>query len=186
MQWMWYALDTRVDVEDKLRAEMITYFPAATTNDHTSPNPEQIDKMGYLSAVIKETMRIYPPIWVSSREAFEDDYFGQYKVNRGTIIIVPQLVMHRHPRWWDNPNSFVPERFFPENEAKIDAGLYFPFTHGARKCSGYRLAEMEAKIIFTKLLPLFKVRAINSSTNSFEPGITLKLKKPLLAEIIRA
>ncbi len=79
----------------------------------------------------------------------------------------------------------MPERFMGENDTNIDHGLYFPFTQGARKCSGYKLAEMEAKIIFAKLLPLFKVRIVNSAETSFDPGITLKAKKPLIAEISR-
>ncbi len=185
MQWMWYILDTRPDVEDKLRSEIITHAPCAATQDSSALTYDAINKMDYLLAATKETMRLYPPIWISSREAIEEDNFGDFKVDPGTIIVLPQIALHRHPKWWDAPNAFIPERFLPENEAKIDTGIYFPFSHGSRKCSGYKLAEMEAKIIFTKLLPLFKVKALNSIANSPDPGVTLKLKKSLLAEITR-
>jgi len=185
MQWMWYALDARPDIERKMRDEIVGIAPCTTEHDGSDLTYDAISKTDYFSAVIKETMRLYPPFWMTSRQPVEDDYFGNFKVPRGTIVLLPQIIMHRHPRWWDEPNAFIPERFLPENEAKIDDGLYFPFSHGPRKCSGYKLAEVEAKIIFAKLLPFFKVRIINSAGNGPDPGITLKSKTPLLAEIIR-
>jgi cytochrome P450 len=185
MQWMWYALDGRPDVENKLRGEITEQAPCTAARDSSGLTHEAINKMDYLSATFKETMRLYPPIWITSREPVEKDSLGDFEVEPGNIILLPQIIMQRHPRWWNEPNAFIPERFSPENEAGIDAGLYFPFSHGARKCSGYKLAEMEAKIIFSKLLPLFRVKALNSLGNNFDPGITLKFKRPLLAEITR-
>lgn len=186
MQWMWYALDARPDITDKLRSEIIRHAPCTGMPSSSTLSYDAINKMDYLSMVIKETMRRYPPFWITSREPVEDDYFGDYKVKSGTTIILPQIIMHHHPRWWNEPNAFIPERFLPENEARIAEGAYFPFSHGPRKCSGYKLAEMEAKIIFSKLLPPFNVKALNSLGNNINPGITLKIKKPMVAEITRA
>jgi cytochrome P450 len=131
-------------------------------------------------------MRLYPSFWVTSREPIEDDYLGDYKIKQGTLVVLPQIIMHRHPRWWDNPNALIPERFFPENEMQIDEGLYFPFSQGARKCSGYRLAEMEAKTIFTKFLPLFNITIVNAVATGFDPAISLRPTQPLIARISRA
>jgi cytochrome P450 len=177
MQWMWYALDSRPDIEEKLRAEL---SDLAQASDYAP-----IGKIVYLDAVIKETMRLYPPFWALARMPIEDDYLGDYKIEHGTEVLLPQMVMHRDSRWWDDPNAFVPERFFPGNEEKIHPGLYFPFSHGLRKCIGYRLAEMEAKTIFAKLLPIFKVRILNATGNSLFASIALKPRHALLAEISR-
>jgi|GEM_PF-4631921 len=185
MQWMWYVLGTRPDVEAKLRDDIVTHAPSTLTHDSAALTFAEVSKMGYLEAFFKETMRLYPPFWVSSRKPIAADYLGDYKIESGTVVVVPQIVMHRHPRWWSEPDAFIPERFFPESEANIDLGLYFPFSQGPRKCMGYRLVEIEAQIIFSKLVPLFKVKPLNMLGNVVDPGISLKLKHPLIAEISR-
>lgn len=186
MGWMWHALDAQPEVVRKLREEMTGKAPCVTEGDSSGLLIEQVYGMDYLDAVIKEVMRVHPPFWVSSRRPMEDDYFGDYRVEKGTVIILPQIIMHRHSRWWDSPNAFIPERFTEGKGDAIDGGLYFPFSQGPRKCSGYRFAELEAKTIFTKLLPLFKVKALNVLENAYDSGISFKLKDNLLVEILRA
>lgn len=185
MQWVWYALDDRADIRDKLRADIINNAPCTSAADSSNLTFEEVKKMDYMTLVLKETMRLYPPFWMTGREAVEDDYLGDFKVERGTTIVISQLTMHRHHKFWNNPNSFIPERFFPENEAKIDDGIYFPFLHGGRKCSGHMFVDMEAKTIIAKLLPLFTVKVLNKLDNYLQPGISLKLKNPLMVEIDR-
>lgn len=186
MQWLWYTLDDYSEIREKLRADIIEKAPCTITEDSRSLSFDEIKNMDYLSLVLKETMRLYPPFWMTGREAVEDDYFGNFKVEKGTTITISQMAMHRHHRFWNNPNSFIPERFLPENEKKIDDGLYFPFLQGGRKCSGYMFVDMEARTIIAKLLPLFDVVALNKVGNSLQPGISLKLKYPLQVTIDRA
>lgn len=185
MQWMWHVLDERPDIEALMREEILRHAPSAATGDSSGLTCDTVNNMDYLSAVFKETMRLYPPLWVTGREPIEDDYLGDYKVKKGTMIILPQITMHRHPGWWDRPNAFLPERFLPENEAKIDAGIYFPFSQGPRKCTGFKLVEIEVKTIFTKLLSQFTVTILNKVGNGFDPGISLKPKQLLQVEIRR-
>jgi cytochrome P450 len=185
MQWLWYVLDDRADIANKLRYDIIKNAPSTSSYDSSELSFDEIRKMEYMPLVIKETMRLYPPFWMIGREAINEDNFGDFKVKKGATIVISQLGMHRHPKYWNNPNSFIPERFLPENEKKIDDGIYFPFLHGGRKCSGYMFVDMEAKTIIAKLLPLFTVTALNKLDNSLKPGISLKLKKPLMVEIDR-
>lgn len=185
MQWMWYALDSRPDIANKLRTEITNHSPCTAEIDSSGLTHEALNQMDYLTMVFKESMRLYPPLWAVGRAPVEDDYIGDFKVNKSMMILIPLMIMHRHPRYWKEPNAFIPERFLPENEAKMDEGLYCPFSLGARKCSGYRLAEMEAKTIFAKLLPLFSVTAVNTLGNNFDPNISLKIKQPLRVLISR-
>jgi cytochrome P450 len=185
MQWMWYALDSHPDTVAKLREEIARNAPCTLEKDSLSLTYDQVNRNHYLTAVYMETMRLYPPFWGTSRCNITDDKFGDYHVPKGTTIILPQSIMHRHPRWWANPNAFIPERFLPENEKKIEEGAYFPFSHGPRKCSGFKLVEMEAKTIFTKLLPMFNVTAINTFANHLDASISLKLTHPLRVSITR-
>lgn len=185
MQWFWYMLDDRADIKQKLRADIIHHAPCTATDDSLALSFDAVQKMDYLSMVFKETMRLYPPFWLTGREPIEDDYIGEFKIAKGTAVALPQIAIHRHPKWWKDPNSFIPERFSLENEQKIAEGLYFPFSSGPRKCSGHSFVDMEAKTIIAKLLPLFDVIALNKATNTMHPGISLKLKNPLRVRISR-
>ncbi len=185
MQWLWYLVDDFADAGKKLRTEILTTIPCAATHDSSSLTFAEVQKLDYAGMVIKETLRLYPPIPIVSREAKEDDYFGDFKVKKGSSVIIPIIAMHRNPKYWEHPNSFIPERFLPENEAKIDDGMYLPFMHGGRKCSGHAFVDMEARTIIAKFLSLFKVVILNKVDNKIEPGITLKPKNPLMAEISR-
>jgi len=186
MQWFWYMLDEHPDIKQKLKEDIIRHAPNTATADSSDLSYEAVQSMGYLSMVFKETMRLYPPFWMTGREPIEDDYLGDFKVEKGTAVVVHQFAMHRHPKYWENPDSFVAERFSPENEANIDEGLYFPFSLGPRKCSGHMFVDMEAKTIIAKLLPLFDITALNKIGNPMCPGISLKLKAPLRVQIKRA
>jgi cytochrome P450 len=185
MQWFWYMLDDREDIRRKLRENITHNAPCTATLDSTALSYESVQRMDYLSMVFKETMRLYPPFWMTGREPVEDDWLGDFKLAKGTTVVVPQLAMHRHPKWWENPNSFSAERFSPENEPTIDGGLYFPFSLGPRKCSGHMFVDMEAKTIIAKLLPFFDVTALNKVGNPMRPGISLKLKEPLRVRLSR-
>lgn len=185
MQWLWYVLDERADVKHKLLDDITQHAPCTATLDSSGLTFDSIRQMGYLSAVLKETMRLYPPFWITGREPIDDDIFGDFKVKRGTVIALPQIALHRHPQWWHEANSFIPERFLGENESSIPDGLYFPFSQGPRKCSGHMFVEMEAKTIIAKLAPFFTVTALNKVGNCMQPGISLKLKDPLKVQLAR-
>lgn len=185
MQWLWFALDSNPEVRKKLRDEMIFCAPCTANADSSGLRYEQAQQMEYTLAAIRETMRLYPPFWLISRSPVEDDCLGGYKVKAGTEVVLPQIVIHRSPRWWDNPNAFIPDRFLPENEHMILPGAYFPFALGARGCVGAKLGEMEARVIATKLLPMFRMKMLNAVDNGYNPSISLKFKKPLIVEIDR-
>lgn len=186
MQWLWYVLSDEREVVARLRHDIIGKAPVAGELDSAGLGFEQVSEMEYLSMVLKETMRLYPPFWITGREPLEDDYWGDFRVKKKTTIAIPQIAFHRSPRWWKDPETFDPERFSAENEKNIIDGTYFPFSLGPRKCIGAFFAEMEAKTIMAKLIPLFDVVALNKTNNALDPAISLKLKKPLICKVSRA
>lgn len=186
MQWMWYALDGRNDIRTKLREEITRHAPHTATPDSSALTFAELSKMEYLTAFFRETIRLYPPFWSTGRTPIEDDALGSFKVKKGMTIVLPQFVMHRDPKWWERPEELVPERFLPIEDARYDEGAYFPFSHGPRKCIGAAFAEMEARTIMTKLLPLFDVACLNKQGNPITPSISLKLRHPLRVRISRA
>jgi len=180
IQWMWYALDERPDVREKLRTDIAIY---TSQGNFTY---EGLSQMRYMKAFFDEAVRLYPPFWITGREPIADDRFGDYKIKRGTKIVLPQFAMQRHPRYWKNPNAFMPERFMSESSDDMHPGLYFPFSHGPRKCSGNKLAEMEAKVVIAKLLPYFELTLVNTAAQrNFDSAISLKPEQPLKAMIRR-
>ncbi len=185
MQWIWYALDEEPEIRQKLRQDIVANAPCLAEQNSLGLTYDMLQNMDYLSAVLKETMRLYPPFWLGGRQALEDDWFGDFKVPRGTVIAVPHITMQRNPKWWNEPNSFIPERFLGDAEKTIDPGIYFPFSLGPRKCSGHSFVDMEARGIIAKLLPWFDVVALNKVGNSMQPGISLKLRHPLMVRISR-
>lgn len=186
MQWIWYALDDRADIKHALRQHIVSHAPCLAAEESSGLNFEMVQAMDYLDAVIKETMRLYPPFWLTGRQPVEDDVIGGLAVTRGTMVALPQIAMHRHPGWWQEPNSFMPERFMGEAGKAIHPGAYFPFSLGPRKCSGHSFVDMEARTIMAKLMPFFDVAALNKVGNYMQPGISLKLRHPLMVRISRA
>ena len=168
-----------VRLQKKLRAEI-----NECTKDGLTV--EAVNRMDYLTAIFKEAMRMFPPFWVTGREALEDDMLGDLKIKQGTVVIVPQFVMQRHPRFWEKPDDFQPDRFLNDGEKNMDEGAYFPFSHGPRKCIGYKVAEIEAKVIFAKLFPAFHVKILNRDNNGFDAGVSLQPQHQFVAEIRRA
>lgn len=92
--------------------------------------------------------------------------------------------MQNSPKYWKDPEKFQPERFLDENCKKIRNGLYFPFGFGARKCIGYRFAEMEAKIVLAEILRKYIPVLCNEPEKGFKPLITLRPKENILMKLI--
>ncbi len=97
-----------------------------------------------LLAVINESMRLYPPAWVSDRVALEDDSFNGFSFPRGTIIALYYYGLHRSKRYWKHPESYNPTRFLTDEGDKERSKIFFPFGGGPRLCIGnnFAMAEM--------------------------------------------
>ena len=97
--------------------------------------------------IIKESLRLYPPAWIIDRVALADDSFKGFSWEKGTIVEFLLYDMHRNPEFWEQPDSFLPERF---EDSDIKTKPYFPFGNGARHCIGEHFAYMEM-ILFLRL-----------------------------------
>ncbi|MBO0734102.1 MAG: cytochrome P450, partial [Methylocapsa sp.] len=106
-------------------------------------------------AVLEEAMRLYPPAASISRQAEGPDDLAGRRIRRGTLVIIPQWVLHRHRLLWENPDRFDPSRFMPGSREKIDRFAYLPFGAGPRVCIGAYFSVDEAAIILAHLMRLF-------------------------------
>ncbi len=140
-------------------------------------------QLPWLDAVFQETMRLYPPAWVVGRAAAQDLVLGDLHVPAGTGLIMPQWVVHRDERWFDEPFAFRPERWLAESHRPRFA--YFPFGGGQRTCVGNHFARMEAVLVLAAWLQVFEVRPVPGFHLAVEPSVTLRPRDGVKLELLR-
>ncbi len=113
---------------------------------------EHIDKLVLTQQVIKEGMRLFPPVPVMSRQSVADTTLGSHAVPAGTSLVIPIYALHRHRARWTDPDLFDPARFAPEREARLSRYQYMPFGAGPRICIGMAFAMIEATAILATML----------------------------------
>ena len=92
--------------------------------------------LAYTRMVVDETLRLYPPAWITNRRAIQDDTICGYRIPADAIVSISPYVTHRDPALWENPEGFDPERFSPERSAGCPHYAYFPFGGEPRQCIG--------------------------------------------------
>ena len=92
-------------------------------------------------------MRLYPPVYTLFRESKVDTRIAGYRIPEGSLLMLPQWVVHRSDRWYDDPREFDPGRWAPERARDRPRFAYFPFGAGPRHCIGKQFSLLEAKLI---------------------------------------
>ncbi|MFZ9847552.1 MAG: cytochrome P450 [Flavobacteriales bacterium] len=146
------------------------------------PEMQNIAEMPLTKMFIQEAMRLYPPVWSLLRLSHQDDTINGYHFPKDSLVMICIYAMHRHPQFWDNPDVFNPERFYPEN-MKGKAFVYIPFGQGKRACVGKPLAMAELQIIFPLLLQHFDFELIDKKEPIINPDVIIKPKKPLMMKL---
>jgi cytochrome P450 len=146
MTWTWYLLSQHPAEEAKVHAELDSVLNGRI------PNSEDLSRLTYTRSVIDESMRLYPPAHIITREALADDVLAGCRVRKGSNVLIAPWVVHRHRKLWENPGRFDPERFRPECFA------YLPFGGGRRICIGAAFATAEATLLLATIAQCFKMR----------------------------
>lgn len=133
---------------------------------------EAISQLNYTKCCIEESMRLYPPAWITDRVNIEDDHMEGYILKKGTIVGASIYEMHRNKKYWKNPNAYKPERFLEENRKQI-MPFYMPFGAGPRLCIGNNFAMYEMIIAIYAILKKFEIET-NQDHIKINPLITLK------------
>lgn len=173
LTWTWYLLSQYPQVEAKLHAEVDEVL------GDWLPSVDDMPRLKYTEQIITESMRLFPPVWGTSRVATEDVEIGGYKISKGAVIFVSPWVAHRDPRWFDEPLEFRPERWTPEFKDSIPRYAYFPFGGGPRQCIGEPFAWMEGVLVLATLARKWRLRLADGTTPEPDPLITLRPKEGL-------
>lgn len=168
LSWTWMLLSQHPEVQNKLIAEI-----KSVLNDR-SPTIKDISKLPYANMVIKEVMRLYPPVSIFARQAAQDCQIGPYQVPSGCYIMISQWVMHRSPRYFDEPEKFKPERWNEDLEKQLPRGVYFPFGDGPRICIGKGFAMMEAVLLLATIIQKFELSILPEHPIVPQASITLR------------
>ncbi len=145
LSWALYLLGQHPDVMQQVQAEVQTVL------GDQFPTIEHLNKLPLLTQAIDEALRLYPPIHLGSRRAAQDLEFNGYVIPKDTRVMYSIYVTQRMPEYWDAPDEFRPQRFAPE-APKPAPYTYLPFGGGPRNCIGAAYAQVEAKVILSRIL----------------------------------
>ena len=145
LTWTWYLLAAHPEVQARFHAELDNVLGGRT------PTPEDMPNLAFTNRILTESMRLYPPIWSTGRMTFEPITLRGYEIPAGAFLIAPPLIIHRDPRWFDDPLAFQPDRWTAEFKERLPRFAYYPFGGGPRVCIGDGFAWMEAMLILATL-----------------------------------
>ncbi len=155
-------------------AEAQLYDEIASVLGSRRATVSDLPALPYTHMVLKESMRLYPPAWIITRQAITDVELGGYTIPAGSILMLSPYVVHRDPRFWEDPERFQPERFTPEGEAAIPRYAYFPFGGGPRICIGNQFAMMEAALVLATIMQRIHLERADQQPIIPEPLVTLR------------
>lgn len=170
LSWTWMLLAQNPHVREKLSAELKTVLRGRT------PTLADLPQLTYTNWVIKESMRLYPPVTDVSREATQDCEIGGYVIPKGTTLIASQWAMHRDSRYFSEPEVFQPERWANDLEKQLPRGVYFPFGDGSRVCIGKSFAVMEAVLLLATIAQKFQLDLVADQNIELQPSVTLRAR----------
>lgn len=141
----------------------------------------------YLYAIFAEAMRLYPTVWVLGRSAGPEPYeIGGFQIQPGAMLLAPQIVVHRDPRFWHDPHRFDPTRFLDADKSSRPKFAYFPFGGGSRQCIGEGLAWMEGVLVLATVLRDWRLNPAPGSPEELPmtPSVNLRPRDgvPLILE----
>jgi cytochrome P450 len=154
LAWTWLALAQHPDAADALAAE------ADAILGERPAGADDVERLQWCGQVLAEALRLYPPGWVLPRLAVEPVELGEFVVPAGAVVIVCAPLLHRDPRFWDDPERFDPSRFAPDAARDRPRDAYIPFAAGPRSCIGRGFAQMEATIILATLGRRFRAALV--------------------------
>lgn len=182
LNWTWYLLSQHPHAEAALQAavaEAEAGAAAPDTNEAGAP-----EAAGYVEQVLQEALRLYPPVWLFSRRALQDDTLGGHHVPAGTDIFISPYLLHRSAPHWDRPEEFLPERFSAEAAAGRHRFAFLPFSAGPRFCIGAGFAMAEMALHLTLVARRFRLQYVGPVPAEAEFQINLRTRHPLRMRVV--
>jgi cytochrome P450 len=188
LAWTWFLLAQNPEPDARLAAELNTVL------GDREPTAADLPQLPYTEAVVKESMRLFPPVFAFSRRVLRDTVIGGFHIPARSAVIMSQWVIHRDPRWWPDADQFKPERWLSDLPLTQEEGrgegvssrtinssmyerspyAYFPFGAGPRGCIGNQFAMLEATLAVASIAARFRFELIASEKVRPWPSVTLR------------
>ena len=180
LNWMWYLLATHPEAQTRLAIEF-NQLPW-----EGNPRMDMLPKYSYTRQVIDEALRLYPPLWLMTRRALNDDRLGEYFVPAGTEMYISPYLIQRSPHLWEVPDQFDPDRLSSDNGLDRHELALCPFGAGPRKCIGDFFARVEIQMHLMMFGKELWLRSCETNPPEIATGVNLVSKHDLymLPEII--
>ena len=170
LTWTWYLLSQNPEAEAKLHAEL------ATVLDGRVPGTADVPHLTYTHAVFAESMRLFPPGYVLARRALADFPVGEFLVRRGTTVLMSPYLIQRDCRFYEQPESFRPERWECPSQNDRPRFCYFPFGGGARTCIGESFSWTEGVLVLATIAQRWRLHLAPDQLVAYLPLLNLRPK----------
>lgn len=173
--YAWYELTRNPAVRERLATEV-----AAVTGEGP-PGPDDFEAFEETRNAVKETLRLYPPAWAVNRETLESVTLGGYEIPAGAQLTIPQWVVHRDERYWNDPETFDPSRW--DRDVDRPEFAYFPFSGGPRHCIGMRFARLELVLGLATMVHRVDLDVSVDGQLTFTPSLSLRPETDIEATV---
>src|SRR5215475_15478194 len=156
----------------KLHYELDTVFEGIDR----IPTTSDIQNLPYTEKVFRESMRLYPPVWLIGRAVSSEYAVSKYSIPAGSSLLMSQYVTHHDSRYYKRPEQFQPDRWTQQFKNTLPRFAFFPFGGGIRGCIGETFAWMEGIIAIASISRQWKMRMVDNQRIELDAGITLRPK----------
>ena len=152
LAWLFLLLDRHDEIRHRVHAEIDREI------GDRMPTAEDLTRLTVVEAVVKEALRLYPPLWFIERTVEKPTELGGYPLRRGQSVAVSPFVLHRDPRFYDHPQQFRPDRWLGPSGTKPHKYAFMPFSGGPRICLGAHFAMAVMAIATATVLGRYRLR----------------------------
>lgn len=177
MTWTLHLLAHHPDIQKRL------YEEVKNMNSFEDLDLMNFSNLKYTGQVIKESMRMYPPIWNVVRKAKSKDIIGDFEIEEGYQLMNSIYEIHHHPYYWEKSEEFNPDRF--ESYDFKHKFQYLPFGGGPRFCIGNNFALFEMTILLVQMVRAFQIEPLSPKDISFNPLLTLRPDQPVNVTLLK-
>lgn len=170
LAWTFFLLSKHPCIARKLHGEIDAVL------DGRRPAAEDTRVLIDTQCIVKESLRIYPPAWITARRAIDDDTVGGFHIPAKSLVFTSPYATHHRADLWPNPEGFDPRRFAPNHAPKRHKFAYFPFGGGPRLCIGRDFAMMEMVLVIATIAQHYHLDLVPGHRVELEPLITLRPK----------
>jgi cytochrome P450 len=168
LTWSLFILSQQPQLAERIRSEAIALAGERPLTQ------DEVNKIVIARNIFREALRLYPPAGFISRAATKAAMVGHYEIESGSLIVISPWLLHRHHKYWKDPDIFDPERFSAAREREIVPGTFIPFGLGARVCTGRTIAMIEGPLVIAELMRAF--RFVTPQADAVTPSFRLTVR----------